>query len=288
MSQATRWCFTLNNFVPEDEVTMANCGFVYLIYGHEIAPATGTPHLQGYVTFKNSKRLTAMKKIHPRAHWLVAKGTSEENKTYCSKGSNIVEKGSCPSSGKRSDLEDFKDAVKEGEFNAKRLREDFSEVCAKYPRFVNEYIRDNLPDPPLEAHPLFEWQQKLNHQLLLPPNDRSVTFVVDHAGNRGKSWFAKYYCSLHENACYMRPGKHADMAYALPPTLRVLFLDCTRKQLEYLPYTFMEELKDGLVMSSKYESCVKRYGPVHVVVLLNQDPDMTALSTDRYDVIDLN
>lgn len=83
----------------------------------------------------------------------------------------------------------------------------------------------------------------------------------------------------------MRPGKHADMTYMLPPTLRVLFLDCTRKQVEYMPYTFLEELKDGYVSCTKYESCVKKYPKLHVVVLMNQDPDVTALSEDRYSYI---
>uniref|UniRef100_UPI00404810C6 hypothetical protein n=1 Tax=Yoonia sp. TaxID=2212373 RepID=UPI00404810C6 len=66
-----------------------------------------------------------------------------------------------------------------------------------------------------------------------------------------------------------------------------LFLDCTRKQVEYMPYTFLEELKDGLVMCSKYESCIKKYAAVHVVCLMNQMPDSTALSADRYNIIEI-
>lgn len=79
--------------------------------------------------------------------------------------------------------------------------------------------------------------------------------------------------------------KHADMAYALPNVLRVLFLDCTRQQVEFLPYSFIESLKDGVVFSPKYESRVKHYGPVHVVVMMNQNPDMDKLSEDRYRII---
>ena len=52
-----------------------------------------------------------------------------------------------------------------------------------------------------------------------------------------------------------------------------------------MPYTFMEELKDGYVSCSKYESCIKKYEKVHVVVLMNQEPDMSALSEDRYSFI---
>jgi len=77
------------------------------------------------------------------------------------------------------------------------------------------------------------------------------------------------------------------MAYAMPAVCRVLFLDCTRKQVEYMPYTFMEECKDGMIFSSKYESCIKKYPDMHVVVLMNQEPDMDALSKDRYHIVRL-
>lgn len=289
--QSKRWCFTLNNYdqteldaIRESLSTAAR----YAIIGKEVGKE-GTPHLQGYVSFTKNYRLTGIKKLlGDRAHCEIAEGDEHSNYNYCSKEGDFIEIGERRSAGKRSDLEDFKEAVKAGNRDPKRLREDFSEVCCKYPRFVAEYIRDNVPEPILEMHPLRDWQQELYSKLTHKPDDRQVIFVVDYEGNKGKSWFAKYYCHLHDNAFLMRPGKHADMAYMLPPTLKVLFLDCTRKQVEYMPYTFMEELKDGYVGSSKYESCIKKYDNLHVVVLMNQDPDRAALSDDRYHVIKLD
>lgn len=283
-----RWCFTLNNYDEAELVSLRETlskEARYAIFGKEKGES-GTPHLQGYVSFSKTYRLKGVKKlVGERSHCEVAKGSEEDNFKYCSKDGDFEEFGARSSGGKRSDLESFKEAVKGGETNLKRLREEFSDVCAKYPRFVSEYIRDQIPDPEIPMHPLNDWQQELNQKLLHEPDDRQVIFVVDTQGNKGKSWFAKYYCKLHENAFLMRPGKHADMTYMLPPTLRVLFLDCTRKQVEYMPYTFMEELKDGYVSCTKYESCVKKYPKLHVVVLMNQEPDMTALSEDRYSFI---
>lgn len=283
-----RWCFTLNNYDEAELVSLCESlqkEARYAIVGKEKGDS-GTPHLQGYASFRKAYRLTGFKKlVGIRVHAEPAKGTEEDNYRYCSKDGDYQEFGVRSSSGKRSDLEGFKEAVKNGERDLKRLREEFSEVCAKYPRFVSEYIRDNIPDPVIPMHPLRPWQEELNQKLLHEPDDREVIFVVDYKGNKGKSWFAKYYCGLHDNAFLMRPGKHADMAYQLPPTLRVLFLDCTRKQVEYMPYTFLEELKDGYVSCTKYESCVKKYPKLHVVVLMNQDPDMTSLSEDRYSFI---
>ena len=40
-----------------------------------------------------------------------------------------------------------------------------------------------------------------------------------------------------------------------------------------------------MVFSAKYESRVKRYNAMHVVVLMNHDPDMTKLSADRHNIV---
>lgn len=285
--QARFFCWTLFGYDEAEldslRTRLQDTQVRYAVFGHEVTKE-GKPHLQGYIAFKNKKSFTAAKKIlSDKAHLEVCKGNEKQNYEYCSKDGNFEEFGSKQSTqGKRSDLEAFADAVKEGERDLKKLREGFKDVCAKYPRFVNEYIRDHIPDPPIDAHPLRQWQEELNAMLKRPADNRTIIFVIDKKGNRGKSWFAKYYCSLHDDAMILRPTKHADMAYALPPVLRVLFLDCTRKQVEYMPYTFMEELKDGYVFSNKYESCVKKYGPMHVVVMMNEDPDERALSIDRY------
>jgi len=286
------WSFTLNNYT-DDELTHLRLILSskekvrYAVFGFEVG-SEGTPHLQGFVSTKSVHRLTGIKNlISSRAHFESSKGSPEQNFDYCSKDGKFEEFGIRCSTGKRSDIEAFKSSVKDGILDIKLLRESHSEVVAKYPRFCNDYIRDSLPLPVVPSYPLRSWQQDLNNSLHLPPDDRTIMFIVDSEGNKGKSWFSKYYCSLHSDAVILRPTKHSDMAYALPNILRVLFLDCTRQQVEHLPYTFLEQLKDGLVFSNKYESVVKRYSDIHVVVLMNMLPDMTLLSADRYVIIEI-
>jgi hypothetical protein len=208
---------------------------------------------------------------------------------YCKKEGNYTEIGEMGGgTGHRSDLDEFKDAVKGGMLSLKEIREMHSEVYAKYPRFCLEYIRDNLPDKDLPTHPLREWQQELNQRLNLEPDDRTVDFVVDASGNMGKTWFAHYYSQLHDRVQVLQPGPKKDMAHALDPTIRVLFMDAPRsKQGEYLQYDFLEDVKNGYVFSQKYESHVKQLGKCHVVVMMNEQPDMTKLSADRYNIITL-
>lgn len=289
-SQALRWCFTLNNYTEEELGPLRESltsEARYAVFGQEVGEG-GTPHLQGYVAFRKPKRFNAVKKVVcQRAHLEVAKGDEASNFIYCSKDGKFEEFGKRSSSGKRGDLQPFKDAINAGNLDPALLREEFSEVAARYPRFFDAYRLDKIPKPDLPNHPLRPWQAELSEKLKKAPDKRTVTFIVDYKGNAGKSWFAAYYEDLHPNTYIMRPGKIADMAYMLPDVLRVVFIDCTREQAEnnILQYSFLESLKDGRVASPKYDSRIKLFGNMHVVVLMNQEPDMNRLSEDRYDIM---
>lgn len=209
---------------------------------------------------------------------------------YCKKEGNWVEFGTrSPSQGSRNDLEEFKKAVKSGMLSLTSIREHHSEVYAKYQRFCLEYIDDHYPKTAIPDHDLRPWQVYLKTKLEEPPDRRKVIFVVDEIGNSGKSWFAHYYTRLlGESSQVLLPGKKNDMAYALRPGLKVVFLDAPRsKQGEFIQYDFLEDLKNGYVFSSKYESRIKSYEPMHVVVNMNEAPDLNKLSTDRYLILNI-
>jgi len=298
MSLAKNWCFTINNPTDNDKDLLYKLSEApscrYLVFQQEIAPTTGTPHIQGFVSLNTRKRLSGLKKlVGDRAHLEVARGTAQQNRDYCSKSESAIpetfeEFGEIPEEkrGQRSDLDEFKTAVKEGCRDRKRLREEYSDIYAKYPRFCEAYISDCAPEISVPNHDLRDWQRDLNEQLSHEPDDRTITFVVDTQGGKGKTWFAKWYCKKHSDAQYMEPAKKADMAYSLDDNIRVLFLNVTRTQTEkseYL-YAFVESVKDGLIFSPKYESRMKQIGKCHVVVMMNQEPLAHLLSADRLDV----
>lgn len=111
------YCFTLNNYTAQevDEIKLTSCR--YIIFGKEIAPSTGTPHLQGYVYFKDK---ISMKGIHKIQGWSrtalkSARGTADQNETYCKKeGIEIYERGIKPEQGKRNDLDRIYSDIKNG------------------------------------------------------------------------------------------------------------------------------------------------------------------------------
>ncbi len=294
-ARAKNWVFTINNWGDPDIVRLAAlvpAEAKYIIYGRERGEQ-GTPHLQGFIQFVRVLRFNQVKDlVGNTAHIEVAKRTFEAIE-YCKKEDDYTEHGEPPvqAAGKRTDLDDFKDDVKAGMLSMKELREKHSEVMAKYTGWCHQYVTDNTPPQEIELFPLHPWQQELYATLQRPADPRKIIFVVDPQGNKGKSWFARYYLWLHpDDTQIIQPGKRNDMAFVIETTTRVLFMDAPRaKQGEFLQYDFLEQIKDGMVSSYKY-TCVNKCFPhkVHVVVMMNQDPDMTKLSTDRYVLINLN
>lgn len=125
------YCFTLNNYT-EEEITQLQekelKDIKYLIVGQEIAPETGTPHLQGFVIWRNAKTMKASIKCLPkRAHIEICKGTPHDNYLYCKKEGNvIIELGDKPDKvgqGKRNDMLEIKKKVAQN-VNIKQMLKD--------------------------------------------------------------------------------------------------------------------------------------------------------------------
>lgn len=293
--RAKYWCFTLNNYTPADVDRLSTPipGIEYLIFGKEVG-ASGTPHLQGTVCFQSRKRLPQVIASLGQCHCTVTRSLSQSIE-YCKKEGDWTSWGTMPTQrprqeggGRRNDLEEFKESVRSGVTDLKELRELHSSVCALYPRFVKNYIEDQREVIAVPAHPLRPWQENLNTILRRPPDPREIIFIVDRVGNQGKTWFARYFCDLHDDAQIIIPGKKADMAYVAREDVKTYFFDTPRsKQGEFIQYDFLEELKNGYFFSPKYESRIKKIKTPHVVVCMNEHPDMDKLSSDRYKVISL-
>jgi len=134
MSQGKNWIFTLNNPVQTDHDDLAAIDCKYLIYGDEIAPSSGTPHLQGYIVFKSNKRFSTVQKVlPPRCHIEKAKGSTEQNIAYCSKEGWVTERGDRPMNSKEK-----------GQCNADRYKEAF--LAAKEGRL------DDIPEDMRTRH----------------------------------------------------------------------------------------------------------------------------------------
>lgn len=86
--ESLRFCFTLNNY-NDNLINDLKTAFLKLnckwVFGREIAPTTGTPHLQGYIRLEKKKSLSSLKKCLGinAIHLEQCKGSEEANIKYC-------------------------------------------------------------------------------------------------------------------------------------------------------------------------------------------------------------
>lgn len=148
------WVFTLNNYTPEEEEKVKLLKCRYLVYGREVGPECGTPHLQGYFVLDTQRSWSALRKEFPRM-WLRVRA-KKSNPKACrqyiigpySNGEKVkdynpehFEKGTIPEQGKRNDLKEFHDAIKSGK-RGRDLSVDHLEVRAKYPKLETTLIQE--------------------------------------------------------------------------------------------------------------------------------------------------
>lgn len=125
------WCFTVNN--PESCVLWEErpASVAYCVWQLEMGES-GTPHLQGYIRFKNSVRFTGVLAVLPQgAHVERRNGTEQQAVEYCKKEDTRLEgpweEGDPANPGKRTDLQEFAVAVLSGT-KQRKLAEDFPSV----------------------------------------------------------------------------------------------------------------------------------------------------------------
>lgn len=287
--QARHWCFTLNNpTFPADQLPVL-ADERYVIWQLEVG-ANGTPHLQGYVEFSRPKRLGALRAALPRAHWGARRASREAARDYCQK-EDTREEGpwergdwGAGGQGKRSDLADACEVLKRQ--GLKAVAQQHPTAFVKFSRGLKQ-LEEILREEPRDEdfQPRF-WQQCLLDHLLGEPDDRTIFWVTDLAGGRGKSRLARYL--LSECNATQLEGRVADMAFAYNREPIVIF-DITRAQAEASDhlYTFAEKLKNGVVTSTKYESGIKRFKPPHVVFFANVPPPVGKWTADRLIEVDL-
>ena len=106
------WCFTINNYTEREIDELKAWGDMVnrLIVSKEVGEQ-GTPHLQGFVTFKRSHRFEKVKKLMPRA-WLEPAKTGDAD-LYCAKlGSEVIIDNR--RQGERTDLIEIQKEITEG------------------------------------------------------------------------------------------------------------------------------------------------------------------------------
>lgn len=287
--QSRRWVFTHHDPDVSDHFLHQFEGFEAGGFGYEKAPLTGRNHLQGWVSFKSNQRLSAMKERCDHCHFEPMRGNEVESFKYCSKEGFYYSFGREPielKRGQRCDLQDAIEAFIEG--GKKKACTDHAPTMARYYKGI-EYVALGQAEP-FKIEPLTHlraWQADLFISLNTPPDDRTIFWVRDTVGGKGKSAFVRHLIATCGAICL--EGKLADMAFQYNSETIVCF-DLTRAQAELSDhlFTFSEKLKNGLIVSTKYETKMKAFKPPHVVFFANKDCPAGVFSADRLKLIDLD
>lgn len=304
---------TLNNYTPEDVAVLRtpNSKLRYIIVGHEVGEQ-GTPHLQIYFQLEKQTMLTTIKRWGgpwSRMHFETARGTDSEAADYCKKEGNFFEIGERKQMGRkgaRNDLEAVKQAIDRGESYDEICETHFQQAAA-FSKFIKERVqaRDsgkllNSLKERFESSVLKPWQQHLKDDVLGEAHPRKIIWIWDK-GNSGKSWMAKYLVATAD-ACYLTFGRKSDLIYIFtqnPKPIVCINLSRTtapsqeeheNNKKNFLDglYSLAEDLKDGILVNTKYESRTVLFETPHVVFFANFAPDMTKWTADRYAVINLD
>lgn len=264
----------------------------YAVYQLEECPDTKRPHFQGYMEFSKPVTIHAIKKWLPTAHVSERKGTQDEARVYCMKEDTRVdgpwEHGVFQKQpGNRSDLIDLQQAAAAGATD-RELYERFPEAYARYPQFVQKALRFAAEDaaPKLKGFIPRPWQAKVIELVQSEPDPRQVFWFYDPVGGHGKSLLAKHLVQQY-GAFYCRGGKSTDIAHVYSYQ-RIVIVDYVRESAEYVQYGMLEQFKDGMIWSPKFDSCVKVCAVPHVIVFANFEPDMSKMSADRWNLTQLS
>lgn len=245
------WCFTYfydDNFNMETLETILSKVAEKWIFGLEECPTTKKKHLQGYLEFKFKARPLECKLLKDYVmHWEKRKGTEQKNIDYCSKDGN----------------------------------------------FKTNII---FPEPLecIEECNLYEWQKEIVSICDKKPEPRTIYWYCDVNGNKGKSELCRFLCI--KKKAILLSGKCADMKYGVVKYIennkgiapKIILIDLPRTfNKDYLSYSGIEEIKNGMFFNTKFESNMVIFNRPHIFIFSNGQPDVDNLSLDRWIIKEL-
>lgn len=250
-----RWCFTLHNYTSES-ISFLNSLFSSnsskFMFSEEKGKSGETPHLQGYFELKVKKRFTGLLKDF----------------TLLDVSGIHLEKAK----GNRESKIDY---ITKEEGN-------------RYGNLVPEKIYYEEPNERL----LFLKDLMLNYNH--GKGDRLIHVVVDKIGGLGKTEFARWAC-LNMEGVIVSGGKSADMKNQIVEYKKIhdrcpkyIILDIPRQNLDYISYQGIEEVKNMLFYSGKYEGKMIIGNKPFVLMLMNEEPEKEMLTLARWRIYNID
>ncbi len=260
ISGARHWEFTLNNYSNADisAIEQLDSSIVPIIVGQsEVGEESGIKHLQVQISYAKGKKgrpLTMLKEAFGHSKASLRKCRIVKNtRLYCSK-------------------DDTHDGIWRYARGWKRpvpLATITYDILNKYQKSIADFFQKPC-DPRFSRDIFWFWEPK---------------------GNMGKTILSTFFYDQRD-ACIIS-GKKGDCFLAIANYLathdgsgpEIVIVDIPRSNINYVSYTAIEKIKDGLLFSGKYESKPVRFNRPHVICLANELPDESAVSADRWKIV---
>lgn len=254
-NQLVRWRFVWNNY-PTHWFMVLKGFFKEKCKGWVVSEETGetgTPHLQGYFELKKKARWSELG-LPKQIHFDDCDKGREPNVNYvlglCEK------KGYC-----------YNDTA------------------------IGTWARSNVNC--IKEKDLYPWQRDLWEHIQTEADDRRVDWIWCHEGGSGKTAFQRFVLVNMDEEAIMVNGKGADVRCGVARHMKekmvapkVVLWNIPRS-VEHISYTAIEEVKDGLLFSGKYESGMCLFNSPHLLIFANEEPDYSKLSSDRWRITHL-
>ena len=240
-NQFIRWFFTFNNYGTED-ITKLRIYFNKECKQYIFQEETGeqgTRHLQGSISWRARKRLTEFKHLDERIHWEATKNSKAADKYCC------------------------KEETRTGDVYSHEKKKAFVRTSSKF---------DSIK-PREELIEIIEQE----------PDNRTINWIWSEKGGIGKTSTCAYIEHNYEGVCIVN-GKGADIKNQVIKHLEtndldILIINVPRCNENHVSYAAMEEIKDGLIYSGKYEGGFANIEHPHVIVISNFAPEECKLSS---------
>lgn len=155
---------------------------------------------------------------------------------------------------------------------------------------TNMRFKKKVQDP-LEGLTPYSWQSEILDIVSGSVDPRKIYWYWESTGGTGKSALCKHICMNHQALCVGGKGpdiKYAVVSYLEERDLDIVIYDIPRNIGNNVSYSSIEEIKNGCLFSTKYESGMKIFNSPHIIVFANEPPEVSNLSADRWVVVDIS
>lgn len=122
-----------------------------------------------------------------------------------------------------------------------------------------------------------------------PIDPRKIYWIYDNEGNTGKSVFCKNK-TLTQNIPIITGGKKSDIINFLfnwDKPIRTIIFDLPRCVEGHVSYSAIEDLKNGLIFNTKFETGMKVFNNPRIIIFSNQLPELEKFSKDRWVLLEI-